>query len=68
MARTTKTPEADQQGAEETFDDEPLIEAAIRRGVRQALLRHKQAGVPIVVRRDGKLVEIPADEIEIGPE
>ena len=45
-----------------------LIEAAVRRGARQALLRHKLAGVPIAARRDGKTVVIPPEEIEIPPD
>lgn len=68
MSQTTKTAKSGHQDTEQTFDDEPLIEAAIRRGVREALLRHKQLGVPIVVRRNGLLVEIPPDQIEIDPE
>jgi hypothetical protein len=43
------------------------IDAAFRRATRDALLAHKQAGVPIAVWRDGKVVTIPAEEIEIPP-
>ncbi len=45
----------------------PSIEAALRRATRDALLAHKRAGVPIAVWRDGKVVTIPAEEIEIPP-
>jgi len=38
---------------------------ASEQGVRKALLRHKRAGVPIVVWRDGRIVNIPAEKIEI---
>jgi len=44
--------------------DEQIMDA-FSRGIRTALLQHKQAGIPIVVWRDGKVVEIPADEIVI---
>jgi hypothetical protein len=43
------------------------IDAAFRRATRDALLAHKRAGVPIAVWRDGKVVTIPAEEIEIPP-
>lgn len=38
-----------------------IVEAASR-GVRAALVRHKQAGVPVAVWRDGRVVLIPAEE------
>ena len=41
---------------------------ALNAGVREALIKHKQAGVPIAVWEDGKVVEIPADEIVIPPD
>jgi len=39
--------------------------AAARRAVRQALKDHKAEGQPIVVWRDGKVVKVPASEIEV---
>ena len=69
MAETTTTPAGEApDDPEDLFDDDVRIDEALRRGVRDALLRHKQAGVPIVIRRDGQLVEVPADQIEVGPE
>ena len=44
-----------------------IIDDAMKRAARDALLAHKQAGVPIAVWRDGKVVTIPAEEIEIPP-
>lgn len=38
---------------------------ACERAVREALLKHKQAGNSIAVARDGKVVLIPADAIVI---
>jgi len=45
-----------------------VIDRAAREGVRQALLRHKRLGESIVVWRDGKVVEIPAEEIQVDEE
>jgi hypothetical protein len=57
-----------------SFNGDPVLQAidrGVRNGIRAAVLRHKREGQPIVVLRDGKVVEIPADEIpdldEIGP-
>jgi len=47
------------------MSDVGLIGRALARGAREALLRHKRAGSPICVERDGKIVWIPAEEIEI---
>lgn len=48
-----------------TFSDHDRVLGALRRGVRRALWRHKQLGQSIVVWRDGGVVEIPANEIEV---
>jgi hypothetical protein len=52
----------------ERLEDTDFIERAMRRGVRQALLLHKQTGRPIVVWRDGQVVWIAPEDIEIEPE
>jgi hypothetical protein len=47
------------------------IDAGVRDGVRAALLAHKRAGRSIVIWRDGKVVELPPEEIPVeedGPE
>jgi hypothetical protein len=41
------------------------IEAVLRRAVGHALLMHKRAGNPIAAWKDGKVVWIPAEEIEV---
>lgn len=43
---------------------EPVV-AALRRAARSALLEHKRAGNPIASWKDGKVVIIPAEEIEV---
>ncbi len=47
------------------FADPEKVTEALARGVREALLRHKRAGNPIVVWRDGQMVWIPPEEILI---
>lgn len=41
------------------------IKVAYDRAVREALLKHKQAGKPVVVERDSKMVILQPDEIEV---
>lgn len=43
------------------YSDE--INKAYERAVREALLRHKQAGNPVPVERDGKLVFLQPEDI-----
>ena len=43
---------------------EPVV-AALRRAARSALLEHKRAGNPVASWKDGKVVIIPADEIQV---
>jgi hypothetical protein len=45
--------------------DGRVVDRVIREGVREALLRHKRAGVPIVVWRSGRIVEVPASKIKV---
>lgn len=45
------------------------VDAAARRAVRRALLEHKRAGRSISAWKDGKVVIIPPEQIEVdGPE
>jgi hypothetical protein len=46
--------------------DVRLIEQALVRAVRDALLRHKQAGNPVAEWRDGKIVWIAPEDIPIA--
>jgi len=41
-----------------------LVDAALTAGVREALVRHVQAGLPVVEWRDGRCVWITPDEIK----
>lgn len=44
------------------------IQRAAARGVREALLRHKLLGQSVVVWRDGRVVEVPPDQIQVRDE
>jgi transposase InsO family protein len=48
----------------ELMKDGRLVDEALRRGVREALRRHRDAGQPVVVWRDGKVVWVPANELD----
>jgi phosphopantothenate synthetase len=41
------------------------IDEACKRAVREALLKHKLAGNPVAVSRDGNVVLLQPDEIEV---
>jgi hypothetical protein len=40
-------------------------EEALRKAVAEAIAQHQRNGVPIAIWRDGKVVRIPADQIEV---
>ncbi len=50
---------------EEAFSDPEIITQALVKGVREALLKHKQAGNPIVIWKDGKAVWLKPEEIPV---
>ena len=52
----------------ERVRDVRLIDQALRRGVREALKRHKQAGNPVAAWGDGKVVWIAPEDIVIPEE
>jgi len=45
--------------------DGEKIEGILRRAVRHALMSHKAAGNTIAVWEDGRIVLIPAEEIQV---
>jgi len=47
------------------YSDE--INRAYDRAVREALLKHKLAGNPVPVERDGNIVYLQPDDIEVIP-
>ena len=50
------------------FEEGTPIDEAIIEGAREALRRHKREGHPIVIWRDGQIVWVPPEEIEIDDE
>jgi hypothetical protein len=40
-------------------------EEALRKAVAEAIDEHRRNGVPIAIWRNGKVVRIPADQIEV---
>ena len=55
----------DTRSPAERVEDIPLILAAMRQAVREALLRHKQAGNPVAVWQDGKVVWVQPEDIVV---
>lgn len=46
------------------FDDGAPIDEALEQAAHLALLRHKQAGLPVAIWRDGKVAWVPAEELD----
>jgi hypothetical protein len=49
----------------EIFAEGTPIDEALRQAVKEALLKHKQAGNPVVVWSDGKMVWLKPEEIPV---
>lgn len=49
----------------ELMKDDKAVTAAIAKGIRAAIRRHKLLGESIVVWRDGKVVWIKPEDIEV---
>ncbi|HEX4955185.1 MAG TPA: hypothetical protein VF017_17480 [Thermoanaerobaculia bacterium] len=49
----------------EIFLEGTLIDEALRKATRQAVLEHKREGLPMAVLKDGKEVWVPAQELEV---
>lgn len=52
----------------EIFSDRTLIDKALKKAIREAVLQHKRAGNPIVVWRDGQIVWLKPEEIVVPEE
>lgn len=42
-----------------------LIDEALKKAVRDAILQHKREGLPVVIYRDGRAVWVHAEELGI---
>jgi len=40
-------------------------EEALKKAVAKAIADHKRTGDPIIVWRDGKVIKVPAEQIEV---
>ncbi|MHC1730022.1 MAG: hypothetical protein AB9866_29165 [Syntrophobacteraceae bacterium] len=50
------------------LDDREGMDRALAKAVRQAVLQHKKLGNPVATWRDGKVVWLNPDEIELPDE
>jgi predicted ABC-type ATPase len=71
VSRYMKKPRAEQPAVQEAavsnvdpFDPDEIV-AAVNRAVTEALRRHKERGESIVIWRDGKVVTVPPEEIDV---
>ena len=55
----------DEKDIAQIFEEGTLIDEALAQGAQEALRIHKQAGLPIVVWKNGETVWIPAEEISL---
>ena len=53
---------------EQVLADKGKVETALRAAVRDALARHKKAGNPVAVWRNGKVIWLRPEEIPDPPE
>jgi hypothetical protein len=63
MENIAKTEISISEKIDEAFRDPEIITQAIVKAAKIAGRKHKLAGVPLVVGKDGKVVIIPASEI-----
>lgn len=45
------------------IEQDELVDAAIRRGAYRAMREHIRAGLPMVAWREGKVVNVPPEEL-----
>ncbi|HEV3417685.1 MAG TPA: hypothetical protein VG056_12750 [Pirellulales bacterium] len=48
-----------------SLENRKAIEETMSQATRDAMLAHKRAGVPIAVSRNGKIVIVPPEEIQV---
>ena len=58
----------DRRTPAERVDDLPAMHEAMARGIRAALRRHKRAGNPVAIWRDGAVVLIAPEDIPVDEE
>lgn len=45
------------------LEDRLVVDKALDRGIRDAMLRHKKDGLPVVVERDGKIEWVKPEDL-----
>jgi aspartate carbamoyltransferase catalytic subunit len=65
MASLTELPITDSRSLDEKLDDTELATRAMGAAFKAAVIRHRQAGVPMSFEEDGKIVIVPADQVNI---
>jgi hypothetical protein len=65
MATRTEIPITDKRSLREKLDDTELATRAMGAAFKAAVIRHRQAGVPMSFEENGKIVIVPADQINI---
>lgn len=45
------------------LEDRRLVDEALKQGVREAMLRHKRDGLPVVIERDGKIEWVKPEDL-----
>ncbi len=45
------------------FEDRGLILKALQKGIDGAMIRHKRAGLPVVIERDGKIEWVKPEDL-----
>jgi hypothetical protein len=58
---------ADDQKRADIHAESKAVERALQESVREAMLEHKRLGLPAVEWRDGRVVWVPPEEIQIVP-
>ena len=44
-------------------EDRRVVDRAIDRGIRKAILRHKKDGLPVVIEREGKIEWVKPEDL-----
>jgi hypothetical protein len=60
----TATPH-DANGSNRLQAEKLVIEQAMREAVGEAILTHKRLGLPMVEWQDGKIILVPADQLDL---
>ena len=57
------TEKPERKDLDQVFRDGTAIEEAVERAYRRAVRQHRQNGVPMVFWENGKVIEVPADQL-----